>query len=121
MRERFFFLCSFFLNQDSSFEVSVDGHHEASRYFRIKRSAEYDVFRSAIDFEDSISLIHTIASIGRLGHEASSLSKFVRQILKFLNSFLFSGTLCLSPLFLAPPPEHSNFARMSQYLQAVGS
>ena len=70
---------------------------------------DYDVFISTIDFADSISLIHTIASIGRLAHEDTSLLQFIRQILKFsesrsgfelsLFSFLFLGC-CVSPLYL---------------------
>ena len=47
---------------------------------------ENDVFRWATDCADSISLIHTIASIGRLAHEDTSLLKFLRQILRFLKS-----------------------------------
>ena len=42
---------------------------------------EYDVFRSATDVAESISLIQTIASIGRLAHEDTSLLNFFRQIL----------------------------------------
>ena len=47
---------------------------------------EYDVFRSAVDFADSISLIHTNASIGQLAHKDATLLKFSRQILKFPKS-----------------------------------
>ena len=36
-----------------------------------------------MDLADSISFIQTIASIGRLAHEDSSLREFMRQILKF--------------------------------------
>ena len=38
-----------------------------------------DVFRSAIDVADLISLIHTTASIGPLTHEDSSLLKFLKS------------------------------------------
>ena len=44
---------------------------------------EYGVFRSAVNFADSISLIHIVASTGRLAHEGTSLLRFIRQILKF--------------------------------------
>ena len=46
----------------------------------------YDVYSLATNFADSISLIHTIAAIGRLAHEDTSLLNFFRQILKFLKS-----------------------------------
>ena len=36
LRRRFFFFCSFFLNKDSSFEVSVDDLLDTTRYYRIK-------------------------------------------------------------------------------------
>ena len=65
----------------------------------------YDVFRSALDFADSISLIHTIASIGRLAHEDTSLPKFISHQTKLQTQvfqLLFSGKLGLSPLVLAP-------------------
>ena len=35
-REKEFFLCSFFLNEDSSFEVSVDDLLDTTRYSRIR-------------------------------------------------------------------------------------
>ena len=107
-----FFLCSFFLNEDPSFEVSVDDLLETTRYLRITSKfvcnfaavIVSDVIRSAMDFADSILLILTIASIGRLAHENTSLLIFIRQILKFLKSSQvsasFSGKLCLSSLVL---------------------
>ena len=42
----------------------------------------FDVFRSATAFADSVSLSHTIASIGRVAHEDTSLLKLIRQILR---------------------------------------
>ena len=94
---------------------------ETTRYFLIKNlevclqrvagEIEYDVFRSATDFAQSISLVHIIASIGRLAHEDTSLLKFIHQVLKFLisgqasNSRVsasFSGKLYLSLHYLLP-------------------
>ena len=48
----------------------------------------FDVFSSAIDYVDSISLTHIIASIGRLAPEETPppLLKFIRQIQKFPQS-----------------------------------
>ena len=75
----FFFLCSYFVKEDSSVEVSVDDFLQGGRSLLSQelRSLSatlvmivFDVDRSARDFADSISLIHTIASIGRLSHEA---------------------------------------------------
>ena len=115
----FFLLCSFSLNEDSSFEVSVDDLLETLAVLEPRTSKfgcnlslviEYAVFRSARDFANSISLIHTIASFGRLAHEDTSLLKTIRHILKFLtasqasnSSFsasVFWKVLSLSPLVL---------------------
>ena len=66
-REKHFLLYSFFLNEDSSYEVSVDNflrplaalESKTSRFVCSMASViEYDLFRSATDFADSISLIH---------------------------------------------------------------
>ena len=132
-------LTSFFFNEDFSFDVSVDYLLETTGNFRIKNlevclqfglgdRIEYDVFRSATDFADPISLIHTIASIGRLVDEDTLLpethtpdpqvSEFKPGFgLKF-SSFHFLGTcVSLSPPVLAPPLEHEKLAWMSVYLQ----
>ena len=84
-------MCSFFLNEDSSFEVSVDGILEPTRDCRINNievclqlCPGESVCRLQIgnkaDFADSMSLIHTIASIGRLAHVDTSLLEFIREI-----------------------------------------
>ena len=76
----------------------------------------YDVYSLAKDFADSISLIHTIAAIGRLAHEDTSLLNYfspdpeiseVRPGIELkVSSNHCSGNLCLSPLDLAPPKDH---------------
>ena len=51
-----------------------------------------DVFRSAVDFADSISLIHVSASIGRLAHEDTSLLDIRPTSELKLFSFPFLGS-----------------------------
>ena len=120
----FFFLCSFFLNEDSSLKVSADDLETAWYFFKkINRSfvcnvapvSVFGVFRSATDHADYFSLIHTGAAIRRHAHEDTSPLKFIRQTLQFLKSNQASNrgfsassfweVVSLSPLVLAPPPE----------------
>ena len=59
----------------------------------------FDVFTSAIDFADSVSLIHTNASIGRPAQEDPPLLKFFRQILKLLKPGQASNSRCPASFF----------------------
>ena len=59
----------------------------------------FDVFISAIDFADSVSLIHTNASIGRPAQEDPPLLKFIRQILKLLKPGQASNSSCPASFF----------------------
>ena len=74
----------------------------------------FDVFRWTTDLADSISLIHTVAAIGRLAHGDTSLLKFLHQILNFPKS---SQEFVSPPLVLAPPLEHYNLLWLSGSLQ----
>ena len=120
--EAFFCLRGFFLNDDTSFEVSVDDLLETPRCFRIRNLEiclqlgtgdsfrRFDVSRRATDFPDSISLIHTncfnrtTCTRGYITPEISETSPSFE--LRFF-----------APLVLAPPHEHYNSVRMSGYLQ----
>ena len=78
----FFFLVQLLL--EWRLLVSVDDLFETTCCLRIFALVIVcDVFRSAIDCAHSISLIHTIGSVGRLAPEDTSLPQFFRQILKF--------------------------------------
>ena len=93
-REETFCFSSFFL-RSLAFSKS-----RASKFVcNLSVVIEYAVLGSAIDFADSISLNHTIASICRLPHKDTSLLKLVRQILKFLKSSQASNSNLSASLF----------------------
>ena len=95
----FFFWCSFSLNEEPSCEVSVDDLLETTRSLLAARVTVNDVFRSATDFVDSTSLIHTIAAIERLAREDTALLKFNRRILKIQKSRQASNSSCSASEF----------------------
>ena len=117
-REKAFLsLCSLFLSENSSFEVSVEDLLETTRCFRIK-TLEVCVQVGTVDgiqhlqmgsrASGSISLIHTIVSIGRLAHEDTSLLKYLRQMLKFLNSSVGSSPRTSEPcVAVGVSPRHA--------------
>ena len=132
----FFFLCSFFQKEDSSFEVSVDDLLETTHSLAIKnpqvclqlgsskriRRLQIGNRLRAFNLADPYQYFNrTTCTRRHFTPEIDSPNPEVSEIkpgfdIEFF-SFFFSVKLCLCPLLLAPPHEHWNLVWLCVCLQ----